>query len=156
MFLFRVIYSVGCLSLVLVLTACTQQNASTPQVDNPTLMITPNPVQATNGNASVIGRLLDPQQNPLANTTVQLAEVYRQGDDGGFVLNAGQSPRTETDAEGNFTFQNVPAREYVIVVGNVENTYKLITADDQKPRVVNAPANDVLQLNEIIIDLNSP
>ncbi|MDW8395775.1 MAG: carboxypeptidase-like regulatory domain-containing protein [Anaerolineae bacterium] len=55
---------------------------------------------------------------PVANTPVYLGLVTRTPDGGGmFTVEPNTSPRGLTDEEGRFTIRDVPAGEYVLVVG---------------------------------------
>lgn len=108
------------------------------------------------GKATVIGRVISEKTGqPLAHITVRLAEVVRQGNEGAFVLDTAFSPGDITDDQGYFRFDNVDAKEYVIVVGDVYTVYKIIPEPSGKARVWKAEPDQVLDVGELRVDLES-
>jgi hypothetical protein len=87
--------------------------------------------------------------------TVRLAEVARQGDEGAFVLDTAFSPGDITDDTGHFRFDNVDAKEYVIVVGDVYSVYKIIAEPSGQARVWKAEPDQILDVGELRVDLGS-
>jgi len=93
---------------------------------------------------------------PVGNIPVRLAEVYRQGGEGAFVLDGAFSPGDVTDEQGNFVIENVDAREYVIVVGDVYNQYEIIPNADGEAKVFNPQPDDILEVGKLEVNLPSP
>jgi hypothetical protein len=106
------------------------------------------------GKATVVGRVLSKQSGaPLADTTVRLAEVTRQGSEAIYVLDGANSPGAETGGDGSFVMPNIVAREYVIVIGDPYGKYVVIPDETNRARVWNAAADQVLDVGELRIDL---
>ena len=103
----------------------------------------------------VIGRVISEKTGqPLTHTTVRLAEVVRQGNEGAFVLDTAFSPGDITDDQGYFRFENVDAKEYVIVIGDVYNAYQIISEPSGKARVWKAEPDQVLDVGELRVVLS--
>jgi hypothetical protein len=136
---------------ILIITACkTAEVKSTPTIMGMTAT-TSVPVQ---GKASVVGKLVSSiTGKPLANTIIRLAEVYRQGGEGAYVLDGANSPGAISDAEGNFLIKGIPAQEYVVVVGDVMDVYTIITDETKKAKVFNVEANKTFSLDVLKVDL---
>ncbi len=139
-------------------TPANNDNATTvaPTVANPT---NPNPTQPEAGKTIFKGRALNLQDEPWANTGVRLAEVVRNAQDpntAACVLSDSTSPGTVTDAEGYFVFANIPAVEYVLIVGDVYGKYKAILGDDLVTRVFSPTTDQVLDVGDIKVDLDAP
>lgn len=98
------------------------------------------------GLATLTGVVFSERTNaPVVEVPVQLAEVYYEGDRGAFVLDTGQGPTAYTDGQGRFVFVDIEARDYVIVIGNVEvNDYKIVPEENGKARVWVTTVGDVL------------
>jgi hypothetical protein len=90
---------------------------------------------------------------PMADTLVRLAEVVRSGDEGAYVLDQAFSPGARTDNDGYFIFENIPAMEYVLIVGDVQHSFKVIENEDKKPRVWNALADQILDVGVLKVTL---
>lgn len=131
------------------LSGCTNLGGSTPQA--------PAVARPETGKAAVTGKLTNSTNDqPLPDTIVRLAEVQRQAGDGAYILDDGQSPGATSDAAGNFTFSNVEAREYVVIVGDVgSGRYTVIADDAGKPKVWDVKADNVLDLGTLEIDLGT-
>ena len=134
---------------ILIIAACT----SNPQeVDNQ--LVTP-PAQPEAGMATVTGRVISEESGlPFADTVVRLAEVVRQEQEGAYVLDVAFSPGTDSDGEGFFIFENVDAIEYVIVVGDVYEIYKVIVGEDGKAKTWVTVEGQILDVGELIVDLS--
>jgi hypothetical protein len=105
--------------------------------------------------ATVIGRVLsETSGEPLSDTIVRLAEVVREGGDGAYILDVAFSPGTDSDDEGFFIFENVDALEYVIVVGDVYEIYKIVVNEEGKAKTWVTVEDQVLDVGELIIDLS--
>jgi hypothetical protein len=136
--------------ILLILTACQPSPTIQTQSEPPTVP-TPEP-----GSSSVAGRVLAlADQSPMPDTIVRLAEVHRDGDQGAYVLDMAFSPGTRTDANGYFVFPSVEAREYVIIVGDVEWLYDVISEADGLPKVWQADPNQVLSTGDLLVELSN-
>lgn len=106
------------------------------------------------GKAAVVGRVLDSKTGAaMTNTPVRLAEVYRSGEAGAYVLDGSKSPGAVTNASGDFVFPSIPAREYVLVVGDLMSDNVVIADASGQAKVWNAESGKVLDVGTISIDL---
>lgn len=128
---------------IIVITSCT----SNLSVSLPTPEI---------GKSNLTGYLVDDQGIPLKNTTIRLAEVYRQSENsenGAYLLDTAFSPGTVSDENGFFFFQNIEPKEYVIVIGDVENNnYEIISQQNGLPKVWVVIANQVIDIGTIKVN----
>ena len=109
------------------------------------------------GKATVVGRVFSRQTSqPITNTPVRLAEVHRMSEDGdgAFILDDAFSPGAITDHQGNFVIANVEAREYVIVIGDVNVQYDVIAEPSGKAQIWNAVADQVLDVGELRVNFH--
>lgn len=128
---------------IIVITACNTKSA----VSLPTPEI---------GKSALSGYLLNSKGAPLKNTTVRLAEVYREGEnseEGAYILDTAFSPGTITDESGFFFFKNIEPIEYVIVIGDIENnSYKIISQENGRPKVWQAIDGKIIDCGKLQID----
>lgn len=132
--------------LLLSLTACSGgANTKKPVVANPEA-----------GKASVTGRVLSKDgKQPIANTPIRLAEVYRgeNATDGAYLLDEAFSPSGLTDENGYFSIPDITAGEYVIVVGDAGGKYTIIMDENNKAKVWNAVADQILDTGDLVVTL---
>ncbi len=142
-----IILITGCQSnsSVLLSPATSQFNSAIP---TPSLPSRPN-----YGKASVIGRVLTYSGKPLIGVPVRLAKVYNQGKEKIFLLEGGFSPGGVTQDDGYFVIENIEPGEYVIVVGNPENVYEIISEAPGKAKVWNFVANEIANVGAIRVRL---
>lgn len=126
---------------VLFLTSCTQVEQS------PTAIPAPD-----DGNANVTGTILTTANKPYQELNVRLAEVYWQNGQGAYVLDEAFSPGAVTDDNGRFVIQNVPAGDYVLVIGKPMEDYKAVTDKDGNLKRVTLQSGDVIDLGNIVFD----
>ena len=50
-------------------------------------------------------------------------------------------------------FENVEPMEYVIVVGDIENTYRIVSDDSGKASVFMAEPDQILDVGELTVEL---
>lgn len=109
------------------------------------------------GTAIVKGKVISEiSGEPLSDAIVRLAEVFRRPDEEEedlVMLDQAFSPGTRTDNQGNFVFESVEPMEYVIVVGDVENTYRIVADDSGIASVFKAEPDQVLDVGELIVEL---
>jgi hypothetical protein len=109
------------------------------------------------GKTSVVGRVMDSKTgSAMVNTPVRLAEVYRSGDSGAYVLDGGRSPGAVTNESGNFVFSNIEAREYVLVIGDLLAANVVIADSTGIAKVWTPEAGEVLDVGTLSIDLLGP
>jgi hypothetical protein len=129
--------------LILVLVAC--QNVA-PSVNKPTA-----PAPAA-GKAVFTGQvLMQADGKPLPEgTPVRLAQVYRQGSDGAFVLDMSHSPSSLCKQDGFFTIVDIAPAEYLIVVGRPdEGNYIIHQGADGKAATFKVEANKTIDIGTI-------
>ncbi len=126
-------------------------------IQGPTATSTSSPTQRAPAAdvASVHGRVLDATTSgPIPSTAVRLAEVYRSGGDGAFVLDDASSPATLTDQQGYFVIEDVEPKEYVVVVGDVHIAYEIVAEPSGEARVWELRPGEVTDIGvlEIVLD----
>jgi hypothetical protein len=146
------------LSFLILLSAC--KNTASPTV-NPEVLVTVTPPPPPNsGEASMYGQVVHTQGYPIADTVIRLAEVARgaEGRGGAYILDMANSPATRTDANGNFSIQNITPGEYVIVVGDVESVakYEIITESNGQAKVWNFPADQLTNIGVLTVSVVFP
>jgi len=105
------------------------------------------------GLASAYGRVLDTSR-PASGMVVRLAEVYRSGTEGAFLLDDAVSPATITDEQGYFWFTDVEPREYVVVVGDVHVSYEIIAEASGSARVWELTADTITDIGVVEVTLD--
>lgn len=109
------------------------------------------------GKATVTGNVVSSTTSePLSDFIVRLAEVVRPPEEQGgdiFILDQAFSPGTKTDAEGVFIFENIEPKEYVLVVGDIERTYEVVSGEDGLPIVWETLPDEVTNFGEIRVSL---
>ena len=83
---------------------------------------------------------------------MHLAAVYRQGEDGAYVLDSANSPGAFTDQEGRFVIPNIAPGEFVLVIGDPMSNYTVVSDADGKVRTWAAAANQILDMEQIRSD----
>ena len=144
--------------LLALLSACNKTDFTSI---NPEVLVTATPPPSPQtGMATVVGRVMQIQGYPMANTIVRLADVARgaEGHGGAYILDTAHSPGTWTDKNGYFLFENIKAGEYVIVVGDVEDTgvYEIINETNGQAKIWNLPANDVTNVGSLTVSIVNP
>jgi|HigsolmetaAR201D_1030396.scaffolds.fasta_scaffold02211_8 hypothetical protein len=154
--------------LVVLLSACASSAAPTPtpapattnESSNPNTSLVPTATplpsdapQPTSGRTTVVGYVYDKSTNqPIKETLMFLAEVTGEGEDAVFIFNGASSPGAETDQEGRFMFVDVPAKSYVIVVGDPIGYNKVVQDETTRAKVWKTTANQVLDVGTILVD----
>jgi hypothetical protein len=104
------------------------------------------------GITRVEGTLLNLKSAPLKQVAVHFAQVYRENGKAAFLYDAGSSPSALTNKQGEFTFEELPAGEYVVIIGDPMTSYRILPDDKGESRVVIAQGGQTLDLGEMIID----
>jgi hypothetical protein len=134
---------------LLIIAAC---SPNTQEMNNP--LVTP-PAEPEEGMATVTGRVISEDSGlPLSDTIIRLAEVVRQEEEAAYVLDVAFSPGADSDGEGFFIFENVDPIEYVIIVGDPYENYKVIVAEDGKAKTWTTVDGQILNVGELIVDLS--
>jgi hypothetical protein len=112
------------------------------------------------GTATLAGQVFTTigGDKPLTDTVVRLARVYWNEDrsDGAFVLEGATSPSAITDQDGQFTFHNLAAADYVIVVGDVMGQNVVVSESSGKPRIVTVATDETKNIGNIRVELPQP
>ena len=151
-------------SVVLLAVACTPAQPMTSPVAKPAgqAQVLTSPVaqsveNPSQGTTTVTGIAMSGvTQKPLVGIPVYLAEVFRKAGDppdaeGAFVLDVSHSPSALTDATGRFAIINIPAKEYVLVIGDPYNKSEVVAKDDGKPRLFLTQADHLLDVGSITV-----
>jgi hypothetical protein len=114
---------------------------------------TPQPAPKA-GKSNLTGRLLGQKDGaPLAKVAVRLAQVYRQGGEGAYVLDLARSPGSFTDANGDFLIKDFDPNEYFIVVGEPgDNHYWIVQDSDTKPISYKTEKDKVLDIGTLKVN----
>ena len=105
------------------------------------------------GVTRVEGSLLNLKSSPLKQVAVHFAQVYRENGKAAFLYDAGSSPSVLTNKKGEFSFEELPAGEYVVIIGDPMTSYRILLDDKGESQVVIAQGGQTLDLGEMIIDL---
>lgn len=137
--------------LFFVLTACQSVNITDGQKTRP------NPPTPSTGKGVMTGQvLLKSDQKPIPeDTPVRLAQVFRKGGEGAFVLDLGHSPSSLSKGEGFFTIIDITPAEYLLIVGRPEDSnYEIYQNADGKPFTYNVEAGKTIDLGTIKVEYN--
>lgn len=153
------------IGLLIVMTSCRDNTGPTPgasvlpttsPIQSPVLIVPVVPDAPKTGMATIMGIVVDRETGVLlANVPVRLAEVYRQDGEGVYVLDGAFSPGGLTDTGGRFVIESFAAGEYVIVVGDVESVYEIITEQSGAARVWDFPPDRVTDVEILRVALGS-
>jgi len=136
------------LIMIVLLVGCSSSQMT--QTSQPTPTELPQPEA---GKASLVGQITK-DGKPYSNTTVRLAEVFRNTDnEAAFALNEATSPSTISDSQGYYLFANVNAGEYVIVVGSLNTNYQIDSDSNSVAVVRKLEPDKILQVETINVDL---
>jgi hypothetical protein len=128
----------------IVLSGCKSTDIS----PEPVSTLTPEP-----GKSIMFGKLLSHDNTPYDGMTVRLAKVYRgENDSGAFVLDEANSPSAITDPNGVYHFLDIDPGEYVLFLGALDDRYKVISDPDDDPVIYSVSADEVLNIETIIVD----
>jgi len=111
--------------LCLILSACSSDKSVLAQITQP--------AKPSQGKATTVGQVIDKETGkPIVGIIVRLAEVYREGEGGVFMLDFANSPGTRTDEKGFFTFIDIQPGEYVMAIGEGDNFNDYDIIEDSK------------------------
>jgi hypothetical protein len=142
----------------------TQEAQSLPLPESPLSPLAPESPLASPGTliqsdfSSLRGRLISKiTGQPLVNAVVRLAEVYcpegtvpeDKETDCFWALSNAFSPSTFSDANGYFQFDNVEARDWVVIIGDMMTIYTFVSRGEQeKPIVWTTSPGQVLDIGQ--------
>lgn len=107
------------------------------------------------GMAGIQGRIVSRlNHDPLKGKLVRLAEVYRKGASGAYVLDDANSPGGYSNDEGIFFILNVKPGDYVLVIGDVMGSFEIIKEKSGMAKVWKLVPNQVVSGQDILTDLN--
>lgn len=123
----------------------------------PAVAVTPE-----SGKAAISGRLISlSTSEPMVNQNLSLpamlcapgvAEADKR-EQCFYMIDEAFDPSALTDGDGRFVFQNIPAGEYVMLVGNLMTEYTILSDELDRPMIWKADANQVLELGDLLVDL---
>lgn len=147
-----VLPKIALFTLIVILGACVPQ---TPSIERSVIPFpSPLPIPTSEaGKVTVIGRVISLSNQPISQIAVWLAQVIRQGEGGIYVLDSRASPGVYTNEEGIFMISNVDPGEYVIVIGDPEGLYEIITESSGKAKVWNIPSDQIFDIGELKVSL---
>jgi len=136
----RIIFS---LALLLILSSCKSSSVET-SIPIPTPL--PN-------EGIITGIVNNLNGEPISDTPVRLAQVYRQDEQGAFVLDLSHSPSSISSADGKFIILAIPPAEYLLVVGKPEdNNYIIYQGSDGKPISFTVEGGKIMDAGQIKVD----
>ena len=137
-----------CIALILALfTGCKGDN---PSESKGTAVPAPDENKVT-----VTGSVFSTTLNaPYPKASVWLAEVFREGGDGVYVLDHAFSPAVYADDQGVFVIPNIDPKEYVIIIGDPEGYYEVIPSDDGTAKVWYTESGKVLDVGQLSVSLS--
>lgn len=110
----------------------------------------------SSGKSIIFGKLIYDNNEPHAGLVVRLAEVYQdENGRGAFVLDDAHSPKTITDKNGVFTFNDIPPGEYVLFVGELNSNYEVISDINNTPIIYSVTSDEALELEPLIIEFEN-
>ncbi len=143
------------------LAACSNTTEQDRDEDQGEALPTGAPIAITpeDDEAVIVGRVIstaDGGRSPLAETTVWLGTVHYNEDrsEGAYFIDGSASPSTFTDADGAFVFRDLEAREYVIVVGDLNGLNSVLQNDDGSARIYTPALGEVLDVETLEVELS--
>ncbi|MBK9052244.1 MAG: carboxypeptidase regulatory-like domain-containing protein [Chloroflexi bacterium] len=143
-------YLIFLLVTLMFLPACGQADNLPPTSEPVAVTLTP-------GLTAITGLVVSPDNAPLGNTEVHLANVAWNEDktQGAFYMDTATSPVTVTAQNGVFYFANVTPTDYVIVIGDLYGQNVLISNPDGTARIFTPIADQALDVGLLEVDLQS-
>jgi hypothetical protein len=131
------------LFILLILSSCKSSSVETP---------VPIPTPLPN-EGIITGIVNNLNGEPISDTPVRLAQVYRQDEQGAFVLDLSHSPSSISSADGKFVILSIPPAEYLLVVGKPEdNNYIIYQGNDGKPISFIVEGGKIMDAGQIKVD----
>lgn len=89
---------------------------------------------------------------PHKQVLVRLAEVYRQEDQGAYVLDNANSPGAYTDDNGFFVIPDISPGEYVLVIGDPMVSYTIVADKNGLAKVWSAEKDKISDLGTVQVN----
>ena len=134
---------------ILILSSCSAAPSATPTA------VVGTPAATMAANAGMVKGAIYVQLNgkfvPLKNTDLFLGNILisSSGTTGVAGLDQGTAPRSSTDDQGNFVFQNVPAGKYGLILYLVTHAYLLNEPDKDVSMIITVTASKVTDLGQL-------
>ena len=120
----------------------------------------PTPVAIAEGRSRVKGRLLSEDSGqPLVKDVVRLGEIYcpedvvvkNKSEECFWALDNAFSPSTFTDEDGFYVFEDVEARDFVIIIGDLIGKHAFVNDENGKPVIITAPIGETVDVGEYAV-----
>ncbi len=145
---------------LLLFSACASVSHATPAkteaiVEQTDLVISePTAVEfppLPNDMTRICGIIVDNNGGPIDSVVIFFPEVYYSNgnSDGAFVLSTSASPSALTDSQGHFCTKEIPAFDYVLVIGSPDAEYEIFSEDGTKAALWTPTAGEILDIGEI-------
>jgi hypothetical protein len=143
--------------LVLLLAACSAANPS-PVTTKGTESVkassipTPQPQKAV-----VTGKFINKNNNAaVADQLIRLAKIYGTGTESIYVYNETADPGAYTAPDGTVIITDVEPGPYAIILVAPNGNYSPINESSEKILTVDASADQVIDMGDILVDLALP
>lgn len=143
-----------CFSIIIFLLLASLLNSCQKASDIDSSKLTPVIDADKTAIAGIIVEGIKPQ--PVEGIVVRLGNVIWSEDktDGNFIIDGANSPSTITDVKGYFLFNNIDVDDYVIVIGNLEESPTVVVQKDQKEKaeIFSPKINEALFVGNLNLD----
>ncbi len=118
---------------------------------------------SSQGKGSVAGRLIDfSTGEPMVNQNLSLPSVIcppgvleeNKREECVYVVDEAFDPSVLTDGDGRFVFQDIPAGEYVLLVGTQTTKYTVLANELDQPIIWGVEADKVSELGDLVVELH--
>lgn len=107
----------------------------------------------TVGHVTVYGKAISKSENsPLVGVSIWLAKIFDEQEEF-FILDTLNSPNTITDSRGFFLLENLSPGKYVVVVGDPEIYYEIITDERGNAKVWVFPSDELIDLGILRVSM---
>jgi hypothetical protein len=137
--------------IILAIISCNSKVDIINQQIQPTAYILQTP---SVDKVNIVGRIISKNTNlAIADIDVWLAKVLKKGDEVFYILDTVNSPSIMSNEHGYFQFIDIDPGEYVIVIGNPEIKYEIITNEFGKAKVWNFNAGNIENVGDLLVSL---
>lgn len=108
-------------------------------------------------SGTITGRLLilnSEKKTPINDEILYLAEVIfdNEGKSSFASFDRINSPRTTTDSEGKFIFENIKPGKYGLVLDVITASYLLLKPGTTEPIIIEVTGGDIIDLGELTFE----
>jgi hypothetical protein len=148
--------------LFIILAACNTDAPNTiledgnGESEGPNATLEPLDLSINESAAGITGRVVSSiSDEPLGNVEVWLAEVVWNQDRtaGNFIIDGSNSPATRTRDDGQFLFNDLEPKDYVIVVGDLYGQNVIMSNNDGSARIYPAELGKMTDAGSLRVDL---